>query len=55
MQLRFDGTLGFPGGLIEKGELPVIGLNRELTEEIGLEEKYDNSIYPLFLFNFGNF
>ena len=39
MQLRFDGTLGFPGGFLEKEELPVVGLNRELTEEIGLEAK----------------
>ena len=37
MQMRFDGTLGFPGGLVEKGEDPVIGLNREMEEEIGLE------------------
>jgi U8 snoRNA-decapping enzyme len=36
MQMRFDGVLGFPGGLIEKGEDPVVGLNREMEEEIGL-------------------
>ena len=37
MQMRFDGVLGFPGGLLEKGEDPVNGLNREMEEEIGLE------------------
>ncbi|KAK7101955.1 U8 snoRNA-decapping enzyme-like [Littorina saxatilis] len=37
MQMRFDGVLGFPGGLVEKGEDPLIGLNREMEEEIGLE------------------
>jgi len=39
MQMRFDGTLGFPGGFLEKEEQPVNGLNRELSEEIGLEKK----------------
>lgn len=39
MQLRFDGKLGFPGGLINESEVPVDGLNRELTEEIALESK----------------
>ncbi|XP_045125620.1 U8 snoRNA-decapping enzyme-like [Portunus trituberculatus] len=34
MQLRFDGTFGFPGGLISEGEDVVEGLNRELMEEI---------------------
>ncbi|GFO42813.1 U8 snorna-decapping enzyme [Plakobranchus ocellatus] len=36
MQMRFDGTLGFPGGLMDPGETPVQCLNRELYEEIGL-------------------
>lgn len=36
MQMRFDGTLGFPGGLIDPGEDVLTGLNRELTEELGL-------------------
>lgn len=35
MQLRFDGTFGFPGGLMNKGEDVATGLNRELGEEIG--------------------
>ena len=37
MQMRFDGYLGFPGGLIDAGENIVDGLNRELAEEIGLD------------------
>ena len=37
MQMRFDGKLGFPGGLIDPGENVVTGLNRELLEEINLD------------------
>ena len=37
MQMRFDGKLGFPGGLVEPGEDIVAGLNRELVEEINLD------------------
>ncbi|XP_071082217.1 U8 snoRNA-decapping enzyme-like [Haliotis cracherodii] len=37
MQMRFDGVIGFPGGLVEKGEHPVCGLNREMQEEISLD------------------
>ncbi|XP_045166582.2 U8 snoRNA-decapping enzyme-like [Mercenaria mercenaria] len=37
MQLRFDGLLGFPGGLVDPGEDPVTGLNREMHEEIALD------------------
>ena len=40
MQLRFDGALGFPGGLIDQGEAIVDGLNRECSEELGLEPKH---------------
>ena len=40
MQLRFDGALGFPGGLIDPGEVIVDGLNRECSEEIGLDPKH---------------
>ncbi|KAK8394503.1 hypothetical protein O3P69_006586 [Scylla paramamosain] len=43
MQLRFDGTFGFPGGLVDKGEDMVEGLNRELMEEIG----WDPSTHPV--------
>lgn len=35
MHLRFDGTFGFPGGLVKSGEDIVDGLNREMNEEIG--------------------
>ena len=35
--MRFDGSLGFPGGLINPGENVVEGTNRELREEIGLD------------------
>ena len=37
MQMRFDGVLGFPGGMMDKGEDPVLALNREMAEEIGLQ------------------
>ena len=37
MQLRFDGLIGFPGGLVDPGEDPLFALNRELHEEIGLD------------------
>ncbi|CAK8672142.1 U8 snoRNA-decapping enzyme-like isoform X2 [Clavelina lepadiformis] len=40
MQLRFDGKLGFPGGLIEEDEVTVVGMNRELSEEIGLAKRF---------------
>ena len=35
--MRFDGLLGFPGGLVDPGESPLDGINRELEEEIGLD------------------
>ena len=37
MQLRFDGKIGFPGGLLESNEEVHTGLNRELKEEIDLD------------------
>lgn len=37
MQVRFDGYIGFPGGLIEEGEDAVFSLNRELKEEMDLD------------------
>lgn len=37
MQMRFDGFIGFPGGLVDDGENPVEAVNRELQEEIGLD------------------
>ncbi|KAI5718204.1 hypothetical protein M8J77_017939 [Diaphorina citri] len=40
MQMRFDGYIGFPGGLVDAGESPLEALNRELNEEINLNPKY---------------
>lgn len=37
MQMRFDGHVGFPGGLVEPGEDVVHGLIREMQEEINLD------------------
>ena len=38
MQMRFDGTLGFVGGLTDKKDESIVtGLNRELEEEINLD------------------
>lgn len=36
MQMRFDGYIGFPGGLVDPGEDSVDGLNRELHEELNI-------------------
>ncbi|XP_049804302.1 U8 snoRNA-decapping enzyme-like isoform X2 [Schistocerca nitens] len=36
MQMRFDGYIGFPGGLIDEGEDVITGLNRELVEEMNI-------------------
>ncbi|CAE1138268.1 NUDT16 [Acanthosepion pharaonis] len=36
MQLRFDGVIGFPGGLVDNGEGPIEAVNRELLEEAGI-------------------
>lgn len=35
MQVRFDGTLGFPGGVVDQGETPDQAVSRELGEETG--------------------
>lgn len=37
MQMRFDGYIGFPGGLVDAGEDDVSSLNRELKEELNLD------------------
>jgi len=37
LHMRFDGRIGFPGGLIDPGENTETGLNREIMEEIGLD------------------
>jgi U8 snoRNA-decapping enzyme len=34
MQMRFDGHLGFPGGLVDAEEDPTLAVNRELSEEL---------------------
>ena len=39
MQLRHDGMLGFPGGFIDPQESIETGLNRELKEEINLDDQ----------------
>lgn len=40
MQARFDGYIGFPGGLIDPEDRDVVtGLNRELHEEAGVRDK----------------
>ena len=36
VKVRFDGLLGFPGGLVDDDESVEQGLNRELEEEINL-------------------
>jgi 8-oxo-dGTP pyrophosphatase MutT (NUDIX family) len=35
MQLRYDGRLGFFGGMVEDGEDIVTALEREVVEEMG--------------------
>jgi len=37
MQIRSDGYIGFPGGMINEGESCIDGLNRELEEELNLD------------------
>ena len=37
MQLRQDGKVGFPGGLVDPGEEACEGLMRELSEEMALD------------------
>lgn len=35
--VRYDGYLGFPGGLVDPGESPVQAVNRELREELNAD------------------
>lgn len=38
MQMRFDGKLGFPGGLVDPEDTSIVnGLNRELAEEMDFD------------------
>jgi 8-oxo-dGTP pyrophosphatase MutT (NUDIX family) len=40
MQMRFDGKLGFTGGIIEVDDKsPEIGVGREMLEEMGVDPK----------------
>ena len=42
MQMRFDGNLGFPGGLVDPTDAtPVDGVNRELLEEMNIGSDCD--------------
>lgn len=47
MQMRFDGALGFPGGIVTEDDTKSIdsctvidGLNRELVEETNLDDSF---------------
>ena len=35
VQMRYDGTIGFPGGTVDRGETPEMVVNRELCEGLG--------------------
>ena len=39
MHLRFDGFLGFPGGIIEENETIIEGVSREVHEEMNIDPK----------------
>ena len=39
VQMRWDGTIGFPGGFIKSREDVAKGLNRELAEEMNVKSK----------------
>lgn len=44
MQLRFDGKIGFTGGIVEVDDETVeIGVGREMQEEMGIDPK----MFPL--------
>jgi len=49
MQMRFDGKLGFTGGIIELDDESIeIGISREMQEEMGIDPK----LHPLSKENF---
>ncbi|CAH1400209.1 unnamed protein product [Nezara viridula] len=39
MQMRFDGHLGFPGGLVDEGETPEEAVTREMEEEMAMDRQ----------------
>ena len=39
MHLRFDGKLGFPGGIIDGNETVIDGVTREIKEEMNIDVK----------------
>ena len=45
--MRWDGTIGFPGGFVKLGEHPVQGLIREITEELGASIQVENADFLL--------
>ena len=53
LQLRWDGTLGFPGGSIKDKEDLVKGLNRELKEELGIDRSNEGGIHKPRTWTFG--
>eukprot|EP00744_Colponema_vietnamica_P006416 GILI01009330.1.p1 GENE.GILI01009330.1~~GILI01009330.1.p1 ORF type:complete len:220 (+),score=71.74 GILI01009330.1:77-736(+) len=49
MQMRFDGLIGFPGGLIDAGESAVEGIAREVREETGFMNFFPTEAHILSL------
>lgn len=47
MLARWDGSYGFPGGLVDNGETVEAGIQREIREEIGIEVK-KSSFFELY-------
>ena len=48
MQLRFDGTLGFPGGMVDSEETPASSLTRVFEEDAGdlvFIRRYTHTVY----------
>jgi len=43
---RWDGRMGFPGGIMEKGEEILDALKREINEEIGIRVSEDK-VHPI--------
>ena len=45
--MRWDGTIGFPGGFVKLREHPVQGLNREITEELGISMQVEDADFMM--------